>query len=199
MKRIFTLIIVAVSSNFFGQESQFMGYFSPTTAELVPTPKGQDNPKNQVSKPNFKGREVIEVDNRQKHKPDWVGQRHQESTEKALTATVIWSKDGLGVGISPPDPSGEADSTVVITATNSGGGSVYRIYNKLTGATVGSNSYTKQTLGGAAGAGDPIVLYYKHAKRWFLTEFSLHGTKLLVYVSKTRTPQGPYCDRKTVV
>ncbi len=192
MKRIFTLLIVAASSSLFGQESQFMGYFSPTTAELVPTPKGQANPKNQVIKPNFKGRELIEVDNSQTHKPDWVWQQHQVSTEKALTATVIWSKDGLGAGISPPDPSGEADSTVVITATNSGGGSVYRIYNKLTGATVGSNSYTMQTLGGAGGAGDPIVLYYKPAKRWFLTEFSQTGNKLLVYVSKTSNPQGAY-------
>jgi len=192
MKKLFTLIIVAASSSLFGQESQFMGYFSPTTAELVPTPKGQDNPKNQVIKPNFKGRELIEVDNSQTHNPDWVWQQHEVSTEKALTATVIWSKDGLGAGISPPDPSGEADSTVVITATNSGGGSVYRIYNKLTGATVGSNSYTMQTLGGAAGAGDPIVLYYKPAKRWFLTEFSTSGNKLLVYVSKTSNPQGAY-------
>jgi hypothetical protein len=29
-----------------------------------------------------------------------------------------------------------------------------------------------QTLGGQAGAGDPIVLYYKPAKKWFLTEFN---------------------------
>ncbi len=193
MKRIFTIIGLVFSSSYFAQESEFMGYFSASEAKLVPASTQQIHPKNQVIKPNFKGRELIEVDNSNTHNPDWVWQQHATSTEKALTATVIWSKDGLGAGVSPPDPSGEADSTVVITATNSStGGSVYRIYNKLTGTTVGSNSYTMQTLGGAAGAGDPIVLYYKPAKRWFLTEFSQTGNKLLVYVSKTSNPQGAY-------
>jgi hypothetical protein len=187
MKRIFTLIIVAVSSNFFGQESQFMGYFSPTTAELVPTPAGMENPKNQVIKPNFKGRELIEVDNSQTHKPDWVWQQH-EVAEKALTATILWSKPGLGVGISPPDPTVDADSSVAISATNSSGGAVYRIFNRSTGATVGSSSYTMRNLvntGAITGAGDPIVLYYKPARRWFITEFSSSGNRLLVYVSQT--------------
>lgn len=192
MKRIFTIIGLVFSSSMFAQESQFMGYFSPSEARLVPASEQQIHPKNQVIKPNFKGRELVEVDNSNTHNPDWVWQQHQVSTEKTTTATVLWSKDGLGVGISPPDPSGEADSTVVITATNSGGGAVYRIFNKLTGATVGSNSYTMQTLGGAAGAGDPIVLYYKPARRWFLTEFSSSGNKLFVYVSKTSNPQGQY-------
>lgn len=192
MKRIFTIIGLVFSSSYFAQESEFMGYFSPSEAKLIPASAQQIQPKNQVIKPNFKGRELIEVDNSNTHKPDWVWQQHQETTEKVTTASILWSKDGLGVGISPPDPSGEADSTVMITATNSGGGAVYRIYNKLTGTTVGSNSYTMQTLGGAAGAGDPIVLYYKPARRWFLTEFSSNGNKLMVYVSKTSNPQGAY-------
>jgi hypothetical protein len=49
-----------------------------------------------------------------------------------------------------------------------------------------------QTLGGSAGAGDPIVLYYKPARRWFLMEFSSTGNKLLVHVSQTSNPQGAY-------
>ena len=49
-----------------------------------------------------------------------------------------------------------------------------------------------QTLGGSAGAGDPIVLYYKPARRWFLMEFSSTGNKLLVHVSQTSNPQGSY-------
>ena len=196
MKRIFTLIIVAASSSLFGQESQFMGYFSPTTAELVPTPKGMDNPKNQVIKPNFKGRELIEVDNSQTHNPDWVWQQHEVGNQqKTLTASILWSKPGLGVGISPPDPSVDADSTVAISGTNSSGGAVYRIFNRSTGATVGSASYTMRNLVTGTtitGAGDPIILYYKPARRWFLTEFSSSGNRLLVYVSQTSNPQGAY-------
>lgn len=159
---------------------------------MIPAEAKLTNPKHQVIKPNFKGRELIEVDNSNTHKPDWVWQQHVTETQKATTATILWSKDGLGAGTSPPDPTGEADSTVVIESTNSSGGAVYRIYNKTTGATVGSTSYTMQALGGASGLGDPIVLYYKPARRWFLTEFSASGNKLLVYVSKTSNPQGAY-------
>lgn len=194
MKKLFTVIFIAASSSLIGQESQFMGYFSPTNAELVPTPAGMDNPKTQVIKPNFKGRDLIEVDNSQTHKPDWVWQQH-EVAEKVLTASILWSKPGLGAGISPPDPSVDADSSVVISATNSSGGSVYRIFNRVTGATIGNASYTMRNLVGGTsitGAGDPIVLYYKPARRWFLTEFSSSGNRLLVYVSQTSNPQGAY-------
>jgi hypothetical protein len=40
--------------------------------------------------------------------------------------------------------------------------------------------------------GDPIVLYYKPARRWFLMEFSSTGNKLLLHVSQTNNPQGAY-------
>ena len=196
MKRIFTLIILAASSSLFGQESQFMGYFSPTITKLEPTPAAQDNPKSQVIKPNFKGRELVEMDNSQTHNPDWVWQQHEViNQQKALTASILWSKPGLGTGISPPDPSVDADSAVVISGTNSGSGAVYRIFNRTTGATVGSASYTMRNLvtaGAITGAGDPIILYYKPARRWFLTEFSSSGNRLLVYVSQTSNPQGAY-------
>jgi hypothetical protein len=79
----------------------------------------------------------------------------------------------------------------VIESTNSSGGAVYRIFNKNTGATIAS-SLTMQSLGGVAGLGDPIVLYYKPARRWFLTEFSSSGNKLLIHVSQTSNPQGAY-------
>ncbi len=174
----------------FGQESQFMGYVTPTVSNLIPASKNQVEPKNQVIKPNFKGRDLIEVDNTNTHNPDWVWQQHQ-NTEKIAAATVVWQFQGLGTNLSPPDPTVDADSNVVIQSTNSNGGSVYRIFNKNTGATIAS-SLTMQTLGGSAGAGDPIVLYYKPARRWFLMEFSSTGNKLLVHVSQTSNPQGSY-------
>lgn len=192
MKKIITALGLMIISQSFAQDSEFMGYVNPSESHLVPATAKLTNPKHQVIKPNFKGRDLIEVDNSNTHKPDWVWQQHEHSAEKATTATILWSKDGLGAGVSPPDPSGEADSTVVIGATNSGGGAVYRIFNKTTGTTVGTSSYTMSNLGGGAGAGDPIVLYYKPARRWFLTEFSANGNFLYVYVSKTSNPQGAY-------
>ncbi|MFM6933862.1 MAG: T9SS type A sorting domain-containing protein [Flavobacteriales bacterium] len=174
----------------FAQESQFMGYFTPTISNLVPATPSQTNSHQQVIKPNFKGKELIQVDQSNTHNPDWVWQQH-EATEKTPSATVMWANQGLGTNLSPPDPTLDADSNVVIESTNSSGGAVYRIFNKSTGATIAS-SLTMQTLGGVAGLGDPIVLYYKPAKRWFLTEFSSSGNKLLIHVSQTSNPQGAY-------
>ncbi len=174
----------------YAQDSEFLGYFTPTISHLVPANPSQVSPHEAIIKPNFKGRDLIEVDQSNTHNPDWVWQQHA-STEKIASASVLWAFQGLGTNLSPPDPSLDADSNVVIEATNSGGGGVYRIFNKATGATIVS-SVTMQSLGGSAGLGDPIVLYYKPARRWFLTEFSSSGNKLLIHVSQTSNPQGAY-------
>jgi hypothetical protein len=192
MKKLILSGIGVLSIAFsFAQQSEFMGNVTPTISYMIPAPASLVQPKNQVIKPNFKGRDLIEVDNTNTHNPDWAWQQH-ESTEKIAAATKLWDVQGLGSNMSPPDPSGEADSLYYIQATNSGGGAVYRIMNKNTGATVGNTSYVMQTLGGQAGLGDPIVLYYKPARKWFLTEFSSSGNKLIVHVSQTSNPQGAY-------
>lgn len=174
----------------YAQGSEFLGYFTPTISHLVPANPSQVEPHETIIKPNFKGRELIDVDQSNTHNPDWVWQQHA-TTEKIASASVLWAFQGLGTNLSPPDPSLDADSNVVIEATNSGGGAAYRIFNKNTGATIVS-SVTMQSLGGSAGLGDPIVLYYKPARRWFLTEFSSSGNKLLIHVSQTSNPQGAY-------
>ena len=174
----------------YAQDSEFLGNFTPTISHLVPATASQVAPHEAIIKPNFKGRELIDVDQSNTHNPDWVWQQHA-ATEKIASASVLWAFQGLGTNMSPPDPTVDADSNVVIESTNSGGGAVYRIFNKNTGATIVS-SLTMQSLGGSAGLGDPIVLYYKPARRWFLTEFSSSGNKLLIHVSQTSNPQGAY-------
>lgn len=191
MKKLLLLLLpFLVASPFYGQQSEFYGMFSPSTSYMVPVPIKEAQPSSVVIKPNFKGREDIQVDNSQTHNPDWVWQQH-ESGEKSTTATIVWQGLGLGQNMSPPDPTVDADSAVTIASTNSGGGAVYRIFNKTTGATI-SSSTTMQSLGGPSGYGDPIVLYYKPARRWFLMEFSSTGNKLLLHVSQTNNPQGAY-------
>ena len=174
----------------YAQDSEFLGYFTPTISHLVPATPSQVTSHQQVIKPNFKGKELLEEDQTNTHNPDWVWQQH-EASEKTPSATILWAMQGLGTNLSPPDPTLDADSNVVIESTNSSGGAVYRIFNKATGATIAS-SVTMQSLGGVAGLGDPIVLYYKPAHRWFLTEFSSSGNKLLIHVSQTSNPQGAY-------
>ena len=190
-KRLLYLSVFALLNFFaFAQGSEFLGNFSPTISHLVPATASQVSPHEALIKPNFKGRELVEVDQSNTHNPDWVWQQHA-TTEKNASASVLWAFQGLGTNLSPPDPTLDADSNVVIESTNSNGGAVYRIFNKNTGATIVS-SVTMQSLGGSAGLGDPIVLYYKPAKRWFLTEFSSSGNKLLIHVSQTSNPQGAY-------
>jgi hypothetical protein len=101
---------------------------------------------------------------------------------------------GIGNGISPPDPTGEADSTVYIQGTNTGSGGSFKIFNKTTGAAVTGN-LVMSSLGSptVTGLGDPVILYYKNAKRWVITQFATQSQKkLLVYVSQTSNPQGAY-------
>lgn len=190
MKKLLLLLIAISPLAFTAQISEFYGFFEPTISHLVPIDLKEAQPSSVKIKPNFKGREDVQVDHSQTHNPDWVWQQH-ESTEKNAVATILWQFNGLGQNLSPPDPTVDADSSVAIASTNSGGGAVYRIFNKTTGATI-ANSLTMQTLGGPAGLGDPVVLYYKPARRWFLMEFSNAGNQLILHVSQTNNPQGAY-------
>ncbi|MEY4803708.1 MAG: hypothetical protein RL331_221 [Bacteroidota bacterium] len=193
MKLRYLIGLLSLSSLAFGQEATFYGYVSPTTAALVPAQS--TNPKQDVVIPNFKGRELPVQLSSNAHQPDWVWQQHgSNNNQKTTSASLLWQVQGIGNGISPPDPSGEADSTVYIQGTNAGSGGSYKIFNKTTGAAV-SGTLVMASLSSptVTGLGDPVILYYKSAKRWIITQFSTQAQKkLLVYVSQTSNPQGAY-------
>jgi hypothetical protein len=192
MKLSYVLCSLVISIQLFAQESTFYGIVSPTTANLVPAPSNTE-PKRDIVIPNFKGREIPVQLGNNTHLPDWVWQQHQLS-QKTTAATLLWQVQGIGNGISPPDPTGEADSAVYIQGTNAGSGGSFKIFNKLTGAAV-SGTLVMATLGSptVTGLGDPVILYHKTAKRWIITQFSTTAQKkLLVYVSQTSNPQGAY-------
>lgn len=193
MKLRYLIGLLSLSSLVFSQEATFYGYVSPSTAALVPAPSS--NPKKDVVIPNFKGRELPVQLSSNAHQPDWVWQQHgSNNQQKTISASLLWQIQGIGNGISPPDPTGEADSTVYIQGTNAGSGGSYKIFNKTTGAAV-SGTLVMASLGSptVTGFGDPIILYYKTAKRWIITQFSTQAQKkLLVYVSQTSNPQGAY-------
>lgn len=192
MKKLLLILLIVSSWKFSAQQTEFYGFVSPGLAHLVPAPS-QDNGKKDIIVPNFKGREIPLEISSNTHHPDWVWQQHQ-SVQKSTTASILWQVQGIGNGISPPDPTGEADSTVYIQGTNAGSGGSYKIFNKTTGAAV-SGTLVMASLGSpnVTGLGDPVVLYYKTAKRWIITQFSTQSQKkLLVYVSQTSNPQGAY-------
>ncbi|MEY4287684.1 MAG: hypothetical protein RL511_1773 [Bacteroidota bacterium] len=194
MKLRLLIGLLSLTSLAFTQEATFYGYVSPGTATLVPAPSNTD-PKKEVVIPNFKGRELPVQIGFNSHQPDWVWQQHsQQNQQKTTSASLLWQVQGIGNGISPPDPTGEADSTVYIQGTNAGSGGSYKIFNKTTGAAI-SGTLVMASLSSptVTGLGDPVILYYKSAKRWIITQFSTNAQKkLLVYVSQTSNPQGAY-------
>ena len=193
MKLLYLFGIICMTSIVFSQESTFYGYVSPSAAILVPAPK-TSHPKQEIVIPNFKGRELPVQLGTNTHQPDWVWQQHSSNQQKTTSASLLWQVQGIGNGISPPDPTGEADSTVYIQGTNTGSGGSFKIFNKTTGAAVTGN-LVMSSLGSptVTGLGDPVILYYKNAKRWVITQFATQSQKkLLVYVSQTSNPQGAY-------
>lgn len=192
MKLIYLLSFLIIIDSISAQQSEFYGYFEPTISVLIEAENQAVNKKDLIV-PNFKGREIPQSVQSNNHHLDWVWQQHQNS-QKSTSASLLWQVQGIGNGISPPDPSGEADSTVYIQGTNAGSGGSFKIFNKTTGASV-SGALVMSSLGSpnVTGLGDPVVLYYKTAKRWIITQFSTQSQKkLLVYISQTSNPQGAY-------
>ena len=107
MKLLSLFGALLLCAHFFAQEATFYGYISPTTATLVPA-VNQADAKKDIVIPNFKGSELPVQLGTNAHQPDWVWQQHQ-NTQKTTSASLLWQVQGIGNGISPPDPSGEAD------------------------------------------------------------------------------------------
>ena len=105
--------------------------------------------------------------------------------------TPIINIAGQGyTGLNPPDTVGDVGRDYYVQAINGGGGTSVVIYDKVTGA-IASGPFTLDNLGSGncgSGLGDPVVLYDELASRWFLTEFSIFGNRLCVYVSRTSSP-----------
>ena len=104
--------------------------------------------------------------------------------------------DGLSAAnIDPSDNNLAVGATHVIQIVNHASGSLFKIWNKTTGAVVGNPAGTiLSTLTGVSGAGDPVVVYDQLADRWLLTEFgpSACCNSLIVAVSVTPDPTGTW-------
>ncbi|MFT5780443.1 MAG: hypothetical protein ACI837_003405, partial [Crocinitomicaceae bacterium] len=88
--------------------------------------------------------------------------RQDEQGTRAMRAPIEnWNGQS---GAFPPDPSGAAGPDHYVQAVNS----TYRVFSKsgvgLTGAL------TLNSVWGISGGGDPIVMYDRHADRWFISQ-----------------------------
>lgn len=97
---------------------------------------------------------------------------------------VNWQ--GLTGNASPPDPSGAAGTSHYFQAVNLR----YNIFSK-TGTSIAGPFTLSSLWAGSTNMGDPIVLYDKHADRWFISQFN-GSDKVLVAISTSSNPAGSY-------
>lgn len=114
------------------------------------------------------------------------------SSNRVFT-TPILNQDGQGfTGVNPPDPVSDIGKNYIIQSINGGGGALFEILDKNTGANV-AGPISMESLGSgscASGLGDPIILYDEDAERWFMQEFSSSGNFMCFYISQTDDPVG---------
>ena len=101
-------------------------------------------------------------------------------------APVVNFNGQSGSGM-PPDPTGAAGPNHYLQAVNT----AFRVYNK-TGSSIGAAHNLNFLWSGSADEGDPIVLYDRHADRWFISQFNSGPNRMLLAVSQTSDPTGAY-------
>ncbi len=102
-------------------------------------------------------------------------------------ALVNWA--GQSDGSCPPDPSGACGTNYYVQMVNA---TPIKVFNKTTGAQVGTVRQLGSLWGSNTNDGDPIVLYDKFADRWFLSQFMSTGNKTNIAISTTNDPTGTY-------
>ena len=90
MKFIIILsLFISITFNFTAQGSFFYGYFPSVEATLVPLEANESINKTDKIVPNFKGRELVQLDYIPQHYPDRKWQQHEYYT-KSTSTSVIW-------------------------------------------------------------------------------------------------------------
>ena len=111
----------------------------------------------------------------------------QKSAASRLSRQPLVSFAGQnGSGI-PPDPTGSAGPNHYLQCVNTS----CRPFTK-TGGSAGGSFSLASLWPGSTNDGDPIVLYDRHADRWFVSQFQVSGNEILIAISETNDPTGDY-------
>ncbi len=102
--------------------------------------------------------------------------------------------------VAPPDTNGDIGPNHYVELVNDSNGTLVRIFNPVTGASIAGPFTLGSLFGGfpqANGGGDPVVLYDQMADRWLLSEFAFTSTSsgnyhMSIAISKTADPTGAY-------
>ncbi|MFZ1687933.1 MAG: T9SS type A sorting domain-containing protein [Flavobacteriales bacterium] len=107
-------------------------------------------------------------------------------TKGGSRAPIVSFNGQNGNGV-PPDPTGAAGPNHYVQAVNLS----YKVYSK-TGTSLSASLDLSSLWPGSQDAGDPIVLYDRHADRWFISQFNFAPNRMLIAVSETGDPLGAY-------
>ncbi|MBK7555934.1 MAG: T9SS type A sorting domain-containing protein [Flavobacteriales bacterium] len=130
----------------------------------------------------------VVTDARWENEPDGALQLRSATKSAKAPAVNVNGQSGSGI---PPDPTGAAGPDHYVQAVNSS----YRVYTK-TGPGLGPQHSLSSLWADAGNDGDPIVMYDRHADRWFISQFdevfSGPPYQLVIAVSATSDPAGAY-------
>jgi hypothetical protein len=126
--------------------------------------------------------------------PKGIDPALQQKTFENNTAArggLIQNFNGMGnTGVNPADPSLCAGPNHVLQMINGNSGAYLTIYNK--NGTVALAQVYMDAISTIEGFGDPIALYDQLADRYFISEFSASGNKLVILISQTNNPLGSW-------
>ena len=168
-------------------------HYRGSLRDLPTAPSWQHgDPIKVIPRKNFNATDPQNYDYRMSKDPLAELQKATPPNNNRAFDTPIINIDGQGfTGVNPPDTTGAIGKNYYIQSINDSGGSIFTVYNKLTGAVeVGPISMESLAPSGpcTSGSGDPIVLYDETAERWFLQEFVTGANALCFYISATDDP-----------
>ncbi len=118
--------------------------------------------------------------------PDPVVQTEMGTRE--MRAPIVNFNGQAGSGY-PPDPSGAAGTDHYVQAVNTS----VRIYEKDGSVVAPGGTFSLSSLWpGSSNMGDPIVMYDRHADRWFISQFQQSPNRILIAISETGDATGAY-------
>ena len=127
--------------------------------------------------------------------PEFLNPAANDEPDGALQTAPAWrtrkapivnfaGQNGSGF---PPDPTGAAGPNNYVQAVNT----AFRRYSK-TGSGQGAAQSLASLWDNSDNLGDPIVMYDRHAERWFISQFNAAPNRILIAISQTSDPAGSY-------
>lgn len=123
---------------------------------------------------------------------DPLAQGNKEPLHTPEHRAPITTFEGIGLNVSPPDPSMAVGPNHIVTMENG----LWAVYDKSGTLAPGfprNLTDPLQAPGSTQNAGDPVVMYDREADRWFISQFQLPSNDVfLIGVSTTPDPTGSY-------